>query len=79
LKTVTADFEAKPLENVATVEAKPMKIVVAGFEAKPLETVTTSFEAKPVKTVRVFLRPNHSQTVAIGFQAQSDEKLSEWF
>jgi hypothetical protein len=32
-----------------------------------------------VKTVRVVLRPNHSQTVAIGFEAQTDEKPSQWF
>jgi hypothetical protein len=29
-----------------------------------------------VKTVRVVLRPNHSQTVAIGFEAQTYEKPS---
>jgi hypothetical protein len=67
-KTVTLGFEAKPLETVA-----------AGFEAKPPETVITGFEAKPVKTVWVVLRPNHTQTVAIGFEAQTDEKSSEWF
>jgi hypothetical protein len=44
-----------------------------------LEIVTTSFEAKSVKTVPVVLRPNHSQTVAFGFEAQTDEKLSQWF
>jgi hypothetical protein len=27
----------------------------------------------------VVLRPNHWKTVAIGFEAQTDEKLSEWF
>jgi hypothetical protein len=32
-----------------------------------------------VKTVRVVLMPNHSQTVAIGFEAQTDKKLYEWF
>jgi hypothetical protein len=31
------------------------------------------------KTVWVVLRSNHSQTVAIGFEAHTDEKLSEWF
>jgi hypothetical protein len=35
--------------------------------------------AKPVKTVRVVLRSNHSQTVIIGFEAQTDEKSSRWF
>jgi hypothetical protein len=44
-----------------------------------MKTVATGFEVKPVKTVRVVLRPNHSQIVAIGFEAQTDEKLSEWF
>jgi hypothetical protein len=44
--------------------------VATNFEAKPLETVTTGFEAKPVKTVRVVLRPNHSQTADLGFEAQ---------
>jgi hypothetical protein len=42
----------------------------AGFEAKLGETVATSFEAKPAKTVRVVLRPNHSQTVDLGFEDQ---------
>jgi hypothetical protein len=46
------------------------KTVATGFEAKLLETVTTGFEAKPVKTVQVVLRPNHSQTVDHGFEAQ---------
>jgi hypothetical protein len=27
----------------------------------------------------VVLRSNHSQTVIIGFEAQTDEKLSQWF
>jgi hypothetical protein len=67
-KTVTAGFEAKPPETVA-----------ASFEVKPLETVTTGFEAKPMKIVRVVLRPNHSQTIAIGFEDQTDKKPSEWF
>jgi hypothetical protein len=47
-----------------------MKTVIAGFEAKPLETITTSFEAKPAKTIRVVLRPNHSQAIDLGFEAQ---------
>jgi hypothetical protein len=59
VKTAATGFEAKPLESVA-----------AGFETKPLETVTTDFEAKPAKTVLVVLRPNHSQTVDLGFEAQ---------
>jgi hypothetical protein len=75
-----AGFEAKPLETVAAgFEAKLLETVTAGFEAKPLETVTTGFEVKPMKTVRVVSRPNHSQTIAISFEAQTDEKPSEWF
>jgi hypothetical protein len=71
-KKPTASFEAKPGETIATgFEAKPVKTGIAGFEGKPLKTVTTGFEAKPVKTVRVVLRPNHSQTVDLGFEAQS--------
>jgi hypothetical protein len=71
VKTVTAGFETKPLEIITTsFEAKPAKTVATKFEAKPLETVATSFEAKLVKTVRVVLRPNHSQTVDLGFEAQ---------
>jgi hypothetical protein len=70
-ETVAAGFEAKPLETViAGFEAKPLETVATGFEAKPQETVTTGFEAKPAKTVRVVLRPNHSQTVDLGFKAQ---------
>jgi hypothetical protein len=70
-KKPTASFEAKPRETVATsFEAKLEKTVAAGFEAKPLETVATSFKAKPAKTVRVVLRPNYSQTVDLGFEAQ---------
>jgi hypothetical protein len=62
---------AKLREIVATsFEAKLEKTVVSGFEAKPLETVTTGFEAKPAKVVRVVLRPNHSQTIDLGFKAQ---------
>jgi hypothetical protein len=35
------------------------------------KTRPTGFDVKPEKTVRVVLRPNHSQTVALGFEAQS--------
>jgi hypothetical protein len=52
------------------INIKLEKTVAAGFEAKPLETVATGFEAKPVKIVRVVLRPNHSQIVDLGFEAQ---------
>jgi hypothetical protein len=79
-KTVITGFEAKPEKLViAGFEAKPLETVTAGFEAKPVETIAISFEAKPSKTIRVVLRPNHSQIVAIGFEAQTDEKPSQWF
>jgi hypothetical protein len=67
-KIVSTGFEVKLLETVA-----------AGFEAKPSETIFTGFEVKPTNTVQVVLRPNHSQTVAISFKAQTDEKPFEWF
>jgi hypothetical protein len=70
-KKLTTGFEAKPGETVTTsFEAKVEKTMAAGFEAKPIETVATGFDAKPVKTVRVVLRPNHSQTIDHGFEAQ---------
>jgi hypothetical protein len=70
-ETVATSFEAKLEKIVATgFEAKPVKTVAAGFEAKSLETVATGFKVKLVKIVRVVLRPNHSQTVGIGFEAQ---------
>jgi hypothetical protein len=79
-KKPTTGFEAKSGETVATrFEAKLEKTIATGFEAKPEKTVTTGFEAKPLETVRMVLRPNHSQTIAIGFEAQTDEKLSELF
>jgi hypothetical protein len=64
-------FEAKPGEVVTTsFEDKLEKTVVTGFEAKPAKTVSAGFEAKPLETVRVVLRPNHSQTIDLGFEAQ---------
>jgi hypothetical protein len=63
----------------ASFEAKLPETIAAGFEAKPLETITIGFVVKPAKTVRMILRSNHSQTVTIGFEAQTDEKSSEWF
>jgi hypothetical protein len=79
-KTVATSFEAKLEKTVATgFEAKPEKTVAAGFEVKPPETIITSFEVKLAKPVLLVLRPNHSQTVTIGFEAQTDEKPSEWF
>jgi hypothetical protein len=71
IKKPTASFEAKPRESVATsFEAKLEKTVATGFEAKPAKTVATGFEAKPLETVQVVLRPNHSQTIDIGFEAE---------
>jgi hypothetical protein len=70
-ETIAAGFEAKPLETIAVgFEAKPLETIAVGFEAKPPETVTTGFEGKPAKIVRVVLRPNHSQTADLGFEAQ---------
>jgi hypothetical protein len=56
---LTPDFEAKPGETVAT-----------SFEAKLEKTVTVGFEAKLLKIIQVVLRPNHSQSVDLGFKAQ---------
>jgi hypothetical protein len=70
-KTIATSFVATLEKTIATsFEAKPAKTVAAGFEAKPLKIVTTGFEAKPIKTVRVVLRPNHSQTIDLGFKSQ---------
>jgi hypothetical protein len=77
-ETITAGFEAKPAETVAAgFEVKPLETATTGFDVKPLETVTASFEAEPPETIPVVLMPNHWQTVAIGFEAQTDEKPSE--
>jgi hypothetical protein len=79
-KTVATGFAAKPEKIVVTdFDAKPEKTVVEDFDAKPPETVTTGFDTKLAKTARVILRPNHSQIVTISFEAQTDEKPSEWF
>jgi hypothetical protein len=70
-ETVATSFDVKLEKTVTTsFEAKLEKTVTAGFEAKLPEIVATGFEAKPAKTVRVVLRPNHSQTVDLGFEAQ---------
>jgi hypothetical protein len=70
-KKLTTSFDAKPGETIATsFEVKLEKTVATDFEAKPAKTAATGFEAKPAKTVRVVLRPNHSQTVDLGFKAQ---------
>jgi hypothetical protein len=76
-KSVATDFEAKSEKTVTPgFEVKPPETVTTGFEAKQPKIVTTGFVAKPVKTVRVVLRPDHSQTIAIGFEDQTDEKSS---
>jgi hypothetical protein len=65
------DFEAQITKpELSVLRPKPGKTAVSSFEAKLEKTVTTGFEAKPVKTVRVVLRPNHSHTVDLGFEAQ---------
>jgi alkanesulfonate monooxygenase SsuD/methylene tetrahydromethanopterin reductase-like flavin-dependent oxidoreductase (luciferase family) len=70
-ETIATGFEVKPTKTVTVgFEAKPLETVATGFEAKPVKTVATGFEVKPVKTVRVVLRPNHSQTVDLCFEAQ---------
>jgi hypothetical protein len=72
IKKPTAGFEAKPGKTVVTsFETKLEKTVATGFEAKPAKTVAAGFEAKPLETVQVVLRPNHSQIVDLGFEAQS--------
>jgi hypothetical protein len=58
-KKPTSGFEAKPGETVAT-----------SFEAKLEKIVATGFEAKPAKLSQQVLRPNHSQNVDLGFEAQ---------
>jgi hypothetical protein len=58
-------------ETLATgFEAKLEKAIATGFEAKLEKTIATDFNAKPEKTVPVVLRPNHRQTVNLGFEAQ---------
>jgi hypothetical protein len=64
-KKPTTGFEVKPGETVAT-----------SFEAKLEKTVATGFVAKPAKIVWVVLRPNHSQTVDLGFEAQPRNQRS---
>jgi hypothetical protein len=71
VETITAGFEVKLAQTIIVgFEAKPPESVATGFEVKAPETVATGFEAKPAKTVRVVLRPNHSQTADLGFEAQ---------
>jgi hypothetical protein len=70
-ETVVTSFEAKLKKTVNTgFEAKPAKTIATGFEAKPAKTIAAGFEAKLLETVRMVLRPNHSQTVDLGFKAQ---------
>jgi hypothetical protein len=91
LRNCRGDFEAQITKpELPVLRLKPgnppppwfcgsTKKPITGFEAKPEETVATSFQAKLEKTVRVLLKPNHSQTIIIGFEAQTNEKPSEWF
>jgi hypothetical protein len=70
-ETIATSFETKLAKTVATgFEAKLVKTVTTGFEAKPAKTVTACFDAKPLETVWLVLRPNHSETVNLGFEAQ---------
>jgi hypothetical protein len=70
-KKPTTGYKDKSEEIIVTsFEVKLEKTVTAGFETKPLETVAVGFDAKPAKTIRVVLRPNHSQTIDLGFGAQ---------
>jgi hypothetical protein len=70
-KKPTTGFEAKPGETVDTsFEVKLEKTVATSFETIPAKTVAAGFEAKPLETVWVVLRPNHSQTIDLGFEAQ---------
>jgi hypothetical protein len=74
---ITTSFEVKLEKTVAAgFEAKPLETVTAGFEVKPAKTVATSFETKPAKTVQVVLMLNHSQTIDLGFKAQSRNSRS---
>jgi hypothetical protein len=63
-------FWGSTKKPITGFEAKPGKTVATSFEAKLAKTVAADFEAKPLETVRVVLRPNHSQTVDLGFEAQ---------
>jgi hypothetical protein len=70
MKLITG-FEAKSEETVATsFEAKLEKTAATSFEAKLEKTIAAGFEAKPLESIRVVLRPNYSQTVDLGFEAQ---------
>jgi hypothetical protein len=63
-------FWSSTKKRNAGFEAKSREIVAISFDAKLEKTITTGFESKPAKTIRVVLRPNHSQTVDLGFEAQ---------
>jgi hypothetical protein len=69
-QTKATSFDAQTRKPSTTLFWGSTKKPTADFEAKPGETVATSFEAKLEKTVWVVLRPNHSQTVDLGFVAQ---------
>jgi hypothetical protein len=70
-KKLTAGFEAKPGETVATsFEDKLEKIVAAGFEAKPEKTIIAGFETKPLETIVAGFEAKLPETVATGFEAK---------
>jgi hypothetical protein len=63
-------FWGSTKKPTTSFEAKSGKTVATSFEAKLAKTVAAGFEAKPLETVWVILRPNYSQTVDLGFEAQ---------
>jgi hypothetical protein len=63
-------FWGSTKKSTTGFEAKSGKTVATSFEAKLMKTVAAGFEAKPLETVQVVLRPNHSQTVDLDFEAQ---------
>jgi hypothetical protein len=70
-QTRVAGFEAQTGKPSTTgFEAKPGETVATSFEAKLEKTVAVGFEAKPLETVELVLRPNHSQTIDLHFEAQ---------
>jgi hypothetical protein len=69
---LSCQFEAQTEKPFTTLVLRlNQETIATSFEAKLEKTVATCFEVKPAKTVRVVLRPNHSQTVDLGFEAQT--------
>jgi hypothetical protein len=69
-------FEAQPRSRPPILRSNREKTIATSFKAKLEKTVAAGFEAKPLETVRVVLRPNHSQTVDLSFEAQPRNPLS---